>query len=568
MSDVKSLQPLQPSPGIQRDGTNFDVKGVGYIDGQWVRFQRGRPRKMGGFIRVSDRLSAPVRASIVTPYNATARILSFSVRGVESILVDNNGLGSFIVDRTPTAFAQNDNYLWSVGTMYDDAAGADKSIVLSVATASLRALDTIDVGQVYQGNVFDETAFTAVSGLTCRGLFVTQPYAIYYGPNGSVTWSNANEPFNTTTGDAGSDRVTSDGIVAGLSLPTGSGPGGLLFSLTSVIRMDWVGGQAIFRFGKLTTSSSIISQNAVVEFDGGYFWAGVDKFYVSDGQSVTELENNTNKNWFFDNLNRECSTKIWATKNTRFGEVIWYFPYGDNEECSHAVVFNIREKVWYDYELSRTAGSYYKSNPVQYAISSNNLYKVITENLTGTIAEGDIVKVDASGATFEVISVQGVVYFIKHTNNVEFVAGATIDVIGDTDTADIVTFTETCGLFLHEFGKDHVEGDFFYAIKSHFTTSNVSLLSADQSINLWTRFLRIEPDFIQTGNLSLSVLTKEYAKSPEVVHGPYTFTNTTEKIDPYIQGRLISLKFESNESGGDYQMGKCLLHLEAGDPRS
>jgi hypothetical protein len=382
---------------------------------------------MGGFIRVSDRLSAPVRASIVTPYNGTARILSFSVRGIESILVDDNGLGSFIVDRTPTAFAQNDNYIWSVGTMFDDAASAEESIVLAVATESLQALDTINVGKVYQGNVFDEAAFTEVTGLTCRGLFVTQPYAIYFGPNGAVTWSNANEPFNTMTGDAGSDRVTSDGIVAGLPLPTGSGPGGLLFPLSSVIRMDWVGGQAIFRFSKLTTSSSIISSNGVVEFDGGYFWAGVDKFYVSDGQSVTELENNTNKNWFFDNLNRNHSTKIWATKNTRFGEVIWHFPYGENEECSHAVVFNIREKVWYDYELSRTAGSYYKTHPVQYNKPCCELYRVVVENLTGTIAEGDVVKVDDSGATFEVISVQDDVYFIRRTNNIDFVAGTSLE---------------------------------------------------------------------------------------------------------------------------------------------
>lgn len=134
--------------------------------------------------------------------------------------------------------------------------------------------------------------------------------------------------------------------------------------------------------------------------------------------------------------------------------------------------------------------------------------------------------------------------------------------------ADIVVFSNTCGLFLHEFGKNHVQGDFFYAIQSYITTSNVSLLSMDQPANLWTRFLRIEPDFIQSGNMDMSVITKEYPNSNEVVHGPYTFTNSTERIDPYIQGRLISLKFESNEADGDYQMGKCLLHLEAGDPRS
>jgi hypothetical protein len=33
--------------GIQRDGTIFDSPM--FVDGQWCRFQRGRPRKMGGY---------------------------------------------------------------------------------------------------------------------------------------------------------------------------------------------------------------------------------------------------------------------------------------------------------------------------------------------------------------------------------------------------------------------------------------------------------------------------------------------------------------------------------------
>ena len=37
---------IRSLPGIKRDGTRFD--GEFYPDGQWVRFQRGLPRKMGG----------------------------------------------------------------------------------------------------------------------------------------------------------------------------------------------------------------------------------------------------------------------------------------------------------------------------------------------------------------------------------------------------------------------------------------------------------------------------------------------------------------------------------------
>ena len=38
---------LQIKPGIQRDGTIFNAPS--YMDGQWVRFQNGLPRKMGGY---------------------------------------------------------------------------------------------------------------------------------------------------------------------------------------------------------------------------------------------------------------------------------------------------------------------------------------------------------------------------------------------------------------------------------------------------------------------------------------------------------------------------------------
>lgn len=36
---------LKSSPGIKRDGTKFE--GDHYTDGQWVRWQRNLPRKMG-----------------------------------------------------------------------------------------------------------------------------------------------------------------------------------------------------------------------------------------------------------------------------------------------------------------------------------------------------------------------------------------------------------------------------------------------------------------------------------------------------------------------------------------
>ena len=44
---TKKVFSIDTQPGVQRDGTYFDKNF--YSDGKWVRFQRGRPRKVGGY---------------------------------------------------------------------------------------------------------------------------------------------------------------------------------------------------------------------------------------------------------------------------------------------------------------------------------------------------------------------------------------------------------------------------------------------------------------------------------------------------------------------------------------
>ena len=46
---------LKSLAGIKRDGTRYD--GDFYIDGQWVRFQRGLPRKILGYRSINKYLT-------------------------------------------------------------------------------------------------------------------------------------------------------------------------------------------------------------------------------------------------------------------------------------------------------------------------------------------------------------------------------------------------------------------------------------------------------------------------------------------------------------------------------
>jgi hypothetical protein len=85
----------------------------------------------------------------------------------------------------------------------------------------------------------------------------------------------------------------------------------------------------------------------VIEYDGIFYWIGTDRFLCYNGV-VQEVENKQNNNYFFDNLNYAQRQKVWVSKVPRWGEIWWFFPNGDNTECNDAIIYNVREKCWYD----------------------------------------------------------------------------------------------------------------------------------------------------------------------------------------------------------------------------
>ena len=58
---------LAVKPGIKRDGTVFET--AEYTDGTWCRFQRGVPKKMGGYSEIFSTFNGIPRGMIAIPYN-------------------------------------------------------------------------------------------------------------------------------------------------------------------------------------------------------------------------------------------------------------------------------------------------------------------------------------------------------------------------------------------------------------------------------------------------------------------------------------------------------------------
>jgi hypothetical protein len=192
------------------------------------------------------------------------------------------------------------------------------------------------------------------------GVVSLHPYVFVYGNDGVIRNCSAGDPSDWVSADANEVNVATGKIVKGLPVRGGSNaPSGLFWSLDSLIRVSFspqtlgVSGTANFgvtnfwRFDIISSQTSILSSQCVIEYDGIYYWIGVDRFLLYNGV-VKEIPNPMNQDYFFDNLNYTQRQKVWATKVPRYGEIWWYYPRGDSEECNDAIIYNVRENTWYD----------------------------------------------------------------------------------------------------------------------------------------------------------------------------------------------------------------------------
>jgi hypothetical protein len=128
-------------------------------------------------------------------------------------------------------------------------------------------------------------------------------------------------------------------------------------------------------------------------------------------------------------------------------------------------------------------------------------------------------------------------------------------------------------IYQHEVGVDAINGQNVVAIESYFETSDLGWVAGGpaqptmEGANRWLRLERVEPDFIQNGQMSLIVTGRPYAQIADQDSSPFFFDPTTGKIDMKEQRRELRLKFTSNVVGGNYQLGRVILNADIGDVR-
>ena len=124
-----------------------------------------------------------------------------------------------------------------------------------------------------------------------------------------------------------------------------------------------------------------------------------------------------------------------------------------------------------------------------------------------------------------------------------------------------------------EFGLNQVTDQGVFAIPSNFTTCDISWVGGDPGqdtlagVNRRMHIARVEPDFIQSGDMSMTVLGRPFARGITETSDPYPFSPDTGKIDLRLEYREIKLQFASNTIDGNYELGRTLITATYGDER-
>lgn len=511
---------IKSAPGIQRDGTTLN--GDAYADGQWCRFRRGNPKKIGGYRELSRALPDVGRGIYLDTNDATSFVhVGTQAQLLRATLDINTGITSGLTDRTPSGFAVNPNNLWQFDGEFD--VGTSKNYILAHAAPNLANIANSVTRPVYFGDLSGTAALTAITGAdTSGGIVVLHPYLFTFGSDGYVQWSVAGNPTDFTNAGSGAVRPTKNKLVQGLPLRSGpsNAPAGLFWGLNTVSRITFIGGTNLFSYDTISTSSSILSSQSVIEHNGVYYWPTLSGFLLYTG-IIQEIPNTYNQIWFYNNVNLAYRQKVFATKVPLYGEIWWCFPKGMATECDHAIVFNYRENYWYDTPLPNGGRSCAAYEQVF-------AYPVMTGNQLNSSATPG---------------------------------------------------TPTYSMWQHEFGIDEVSGSpqTTLAVPSRYRTSQITAIEATAAApgtDIATSVHVVEPDFVMTGNLTMrcfGAANAMVADPPQLdvdkIITPPADGNQDQLPAFTVTQRLLQFEFESNIVGGDYEAGTIIAHVEQGDDR-
>lgn len=424
--------------------------------------------------------------------------------GGSEVTINIGGIPGLTIFDTSLLLVSHASTGGTLGKLYVSTADIEAGVSFKIKSTS--ATDSSEVAwKIYN---YPNTAGGVVSVGGGTFLFL-------YGNNGLVQWSSRGRPNVFPV--ANQSIVASNKIIQGLSIRSGGIPGVLFWSLDTLVRGVYNASDPSgegFTFDTIEDNISVLSPDSVVKYQSQFFWVGTDQFYQFDGV-VQKIENDMATNFFFNNINRAASGKVFGIVNPKYSEISWYWPFFPSTENTHQITYNYKLKTWFTNEIGRSTG---------FPATSTFKYPILADN-----------------QTMPLLTVAPPPGFPP---------------------------AQVYGLWMHEFGWDKIQNNDVYSIPAYFESDSFAIFEDNPNDDRNFRIRRLEPDFKDlVGNMTVKVNKRQFANDTVQESDTFTFNALTNKIDMDEQAGIISLTFLSNSVGGTFYMGKTLVEYMPGDPR-
>ncbi len=271
----------------------------------------------------------------------------------------------------------------------------------------------------------------------------------------------------------------------------------VVFTDQSLHSMQFIGPPFTFGINMVSKNITIRGPNAAISVADRIFWMGIDQFYMYQGQ-VT-LVPCTVKEHVFDDINEEQSEKIFATQNSGYGEIWWFYPSKNSDNIDKYVIYNYEQNIWYYGTLSRTA--FIDRGISEYPVAAGNDGKLYFHEFGFDDQSGNVpAAIDA------------------------FIQSAPID-LGDGETFSYIR---------------KLIPDITFRGSTNASPTVTYTLDA----------------YNYNGGLTVSTDTADIVKSSNIPIEQYT-----EKVDLRVRGRAVAIKISSNQVGTTWRSGLNRLDI-------
>jgi hypothetical protein len=153
--------------------------------------------------------------------------------------------------------------------------------------------------------------------------------------------STTNKAGETTLGDALGDLVDAQQLRDAF----------IIYSEDAVYGCQFIDGQFVFRFYRISGLIGALAQDCICEFQGGHFVVGSGDVYIHDGQSGQSVIDDKNRDFLFSSIDADNYQNTFVVLFEKKSEIWICYPENGEIYPNMSLVWNYYDNTWYSRSL-------------------------------------------------------------------------------------------------------------------------------------------------------------------------------------------------------------------------